>query len=199
MSIADSRCSTSILKSHSSLTRDKIKESLGKKLRFQLPIDLNLTKVLEETVSNQNFKEYDHFLICLKENDLEVSSIHFLFCQSFIFSFFQSKDYLKLIKESRRSISLLKPSFTSYIDCILKLDWFHQEQEIVDEFKLFLVDLLSAHNKYSNLVIPYLISKCVPKEDEFCDWELGCPSNKNQIICDYVHEIINNLFAVVPM
>lgn len=111
----------------------------------------------------------------------------------------QTKDYLKLIKESRKSISLLKPSFTSYIDCILKLDWFQQEQEIIDEFKLFLVDLLSAHNKYSNLVIPYLISKCLPKEDEFCDWELGCPSNKNQIICDYVHEIINNLFAVVPM
>lgn len=83
MSIAESRGSTSILKTHSSLTRDKIKESLGKKIRFQLPIDLCLTKVLEETISNQNFKEYDHFLICLKENDLEVSSNQFYFIQSF--------------------------------------------------------------------------------------------------------------------
>lgn len=179
MSIAESRCS--ILKTHSSLNREKAKDQLLKKIRFQLPTDLSLIKVLEDTISNENFTEYDHFLICLKESDL------------------QTKDYLKLIKESRKSISLLKPNFTSYIDCILKLDWFHQEQEIIDEFKLFLVDLLSAHNKYSNLVIPYLITKCLPKEDEFCDWELGCPSNKNQIICDYVHEIIINLFAVVPM
>lgn len=71
--------------------------------------------------------------------------------------------------------------------------------EVIEEYQSFIVDLLVAHNKYTNIVVSRLISYFVPKEDTMECWKRGRPTDGIRTTLEPVHDLINKLLDVIPM
>lgn len=75
----------------------------------------------------------------------------------------------------------------------------NKSPEVVREYQSFIVDLLVAHNKYTNIVVSRLISYFVPKESERECWTHGAPNDDVREKLEPVHDLINKLLDVIPM
>lgn len=77
------------------------------------------------------------------------------------------------------------------------LSWMNKSPEIVEEYQSFIVDLLVAHNKYTNIIVSRLISHFLPTESE--SWTRGTPTDDVRLRLMPIHNLIHKLLDVIPM
>lgn len=66
---------SSILKAYSSSERDKAKNAIINKVRFEMPKRKGLQEVVKNVCETDNYQSLNEFVLFLKESDLTVSII----------------------------------------------------------------------------------------------------------------------------
>lgn len=179
MSIFTSK--TSILKHYAAQNRDKIKQAANNKVRFELLKEKCLRKLIENVEYDNNVNDYHEYMAMIK--DADISEI----------------DFISALQESRNCIELLKPKYEELVNALISLDWPQQRDTTVIEYQKFLIDLLSAHNKYTKFAIKKLVSYLVPNESDQFLWKFGIPSEPVKVGLGHVHETIAAILDVIPL
>lgn len=182
MSIISSR--TSILKHYAAKNRDKICQSINtsqNRVRFHLLKNTNLRSILTEAIEKKDIKTLENYLQNVRDPEIAET------------------DFFRVIEECRQCIDLLQPQFIVLVEALLTLNWLRREPNTILEYQKFLLDLVSAHSRYTQIVVEKLIGLWVPKNSDESKWQLGVPLAEERAALEYVHETINVLIDVIPM
>lgn len=66
-------------------------------------------------------------------------------------------------RELRENLHLLTPNHHHFITKILKINSFEKSKLVIEEFQLFLVDLMTIENRYSKSIIANLVQFWIPE------------------------------------
>lgn len=179
MSIISSQ--TSILKKYASKNRDNIRQSINNRVRFDLFKHTSLRTVLTEAIEKKDIKKFENYLQSVRDPEIAES------------------DFFRIIEECRQCIDLLQPQFIVLVEALLALNWLRREPNTILEYQKFLLDLVSAHSRYTQMAIEKLIGIWVPNTNDESKWQLGVPLAEERAALEYVHETINVLIDVIPM
>lgn len=173
---------TPILKSaNTSLNRKRIQERIRNTVQFQLISQNGLRRVLEDALHGENIGAYEDYLRAMRDIDLS------------------DADFSVLIRESRECIELLTPKCCIFVETIIGLNWIDRDEKLIIEYQNFLIDLLSVHNKYTNIALRTLISSWVPNKIDEHLWKNGVPEEKIKKILSYNHQTLSKIMDVIPM
>lgn len=170
---------TSILKAKS---RDLLRENINR-VRFELLANRSLNKVLLGIEANDanSVREYNDYLRMIRDECISEA------------------DFLSAIQESRECIGLLT-KYRDLAQALLALDWLRQPAHAVDQYQLFLVDLLSAHNKYTKFAVRQLVGQLVPREVHQYMWTGGQPSAPEmELRVGRVLDTLGRVMEVIPL
>ena len=70
--------------------------------------------------------------------------------------------FRRLMVESKECIPLLQPKYVRLVETLLNLNWLQRSQEVIDEYKAFIVELLVTHNKYTRYAVQKLVQSWLP-------------------------------------
>lgn len=77
MSVYSAKTSlSSILKTYSPAERDKTKQALINKVRFEIPKEKSIIKIIKEGIKQDNFQQVLEYIDFLKESNLSVSDLY---------------------------------------------------------------------------------------------------------------------------
>lgn len=187
MSVYTTKTTTSILKNYVPANRDKIKAAINNKVRFELLHEQSLRKCLENIISNDTSgggggqKEYRDYVAMLKDDQIS------------------DRDFRLAIQESRECVELLRPKFTDLAHALISLNWLRQTADTMLAYQTFLLDLLSAHNKYTQFAVQHLISYFRPISVDQYQWTNGVPSVEHGRRLAHVHELLAAVIEVIPL
>lgn len=106
------------------------------------------------------------------------------------------------LKELQANISLLDLQMEHFVSELLKISWADQDMEVIEAYKGFLMNLVSAHAIYTKHVVRSLIGKFRPVIDEIGDSYRRQPDefNKKEILTfSNTHTVIKGLLEVSPV
>lgn len=140
----------SILKKTSTLKK-RLNEivNASPKVRFQLPHAKKVQTILSEYIQTNDPKQY-HSLVCFIR-DAELPD----------------KDISDLLVEATECISLLNQDLRLFVEALLSVRWTERNEKVVTEYQSFIVNLLSAHNYHTKIVIDSLVSQFLPSKYTF--------------------------------
>lgn len=170
---------SSILKANA---RDALRDNINR-VRFELLANRSLNKVLLGIECNHanSVRDYNEYLRMIRDDCISEA------------------DFMSAIQESRECIALL----TKYKDlahALLALDWLRQPTEAVAQYQLFLIDLLSAHNKFTKYAVRLLVAKLVPRDVDQYMWLGGRPANAEiELRVGRVLEALTMVMEVIPL
>lgn len=114
------------------------------KVSFALPHSEKVRSILESYTSKANIRNYENLVCLIRDCDLS------------------DKELSSLLKEASECIPLLRQELRLFIEAIITVRWVNRSDEIVTEYQTFLVNLLSAHNYYSKIVVDSLVANFLP-------------------------------------
>lgn len=173
---------TPILKSaNTSINRKRIHEKIRNSVQFQLISENGLRSVLEDAAKGENLNAYEDYIRAMRDADLS------------------DPDFGILLKESRQCIELLKPKFSVFVETLINLNWMNRSEALVIEYQQFLIDLLSAHNKYTSFALMKLIKFWIPNNLDETFWKNGIPDERMKHFLNFTHQTLNKIFDVIPL
>lgn len=173
---------SSILKSYSPAEREKAKTSVINKVRFQLPKDRGLIAAIDDVLNYENYTQYHEFILFLTE------------CQT------TDDDLLRIISDATKSVQLLTPTkFPLLVEAILSINWLNRNNKIVNCYTEFLIELLIAHNKYSNFVIHKLIMYWIPDDASASKWINANPDAEINENLKIIHNLLGKILNILPL
>lgn len=108
-------------------------------------------------------------------------------------------EIIELLRKLRDNIELIKSKNWKIIETILKLNCYEKSAAVVDEFQLFLSDVLTVSNKHALIIIKHIIQWWVPRDNEDYLWINGKPSPGKSEIITYTHKTLLNILDLMPM
>lgn len=72
---------------------------------------------------------------------------------------------LDLLRQLRENLYLLKSHHHNLILKIVNLKCFEKSESVIEEFQLFLIDLLTIENRFSGKVISTLVEYWIPNSE----------------------------------
>lgn len=171
--------STSILKAKS---RELLRDNINR-VRFELLTNRSLVKVLSamDAEETNGAREYNDYLRMIRDECISEA------------------DFLAAIQESRECIQLLT-KYKELAQALLRLDWLRQPPQAVEQYQLFLVDLLSAHNKYTKFAVHQLAKQLLPREADQYMWTGGVPATAEvELRVTRVLETFRRVLEVIPL
>lgn len=171
---------TSILKAKKS--RDLIRESINR-VRFELLANRSLHKVLlgVEAADPTARRDYDDYLRMIRDECISEA------------------DFMSAIQESRECIALLV-KYKELAQALLSLDWLRQPPEAAAQYQLFLIDLLTSHNKYTRFAVRQLIGALVPRDIDQYQYTGAVPTGAEaELRRNRVLETIGRVLEVIPL
>uniref|UniRef100_A0A336MUU1 CSON001623 protein n=1 Tax=Culicoides sonorensis TaxID=179676 RepID=A0A336MUU1_CULSO len=181
MSIISSKSSSLPTPSTSSgLThsRDAVKDLI---LRCRTPIERDVVVVLDRLEKDGNVRLYERFLHMIQEED------------------FNDSQLIVMLEQSIKCVPRLQQHFRGFVEVMTGIDWTKRPPDVIKHYQTFIMDLLIAHQRYTNLVVSRLISYFIPKEDQRDQWKHGIPESNLKIRLQMVHKFIQQLLNVIPM
>ncbi|XP_012255326.1 RNA polymerase I-specific transcription initiation factor RRN3 isoform X2 [Athalia rosae] len=179
MSVASSRLSSvsSLLKSPG--MRAKVVNQASK-VRFKLP--KNLKDILTNFGSGFDHKQYENLIVTIRDADMK------------------DHELLELLTETCSCIPLLGPTHKLFVEALLTPNWTFRSVQVTDAYKGFLIDLISAHNYHTKLVIDKLVNQFKPEDnDSATEWEFSKSRNKDLERLRHVHDVLQMLIRIIPM
>ncbi|XP_055678921.1 RNA polymerase I-specific transcription initiation factor RRN3 [Lutzomyia longipalpis] len=181
MSIISKRTSlTSILKDHSTVSRDRARQDAHNKVRFSLTTQKSVKEIFQKA-NEGDFADYEEYITMMKTSALSDDA------------------FLNTVQQSRRCIPLLRPQFAGFVETLLSLKWAQRNKEIREEFKQFILELMVMHNKYARIGVDKLLSVWIPEENAAASWPRGTPNDDMMERLSDVHEVIAKLIELIPM
>ncbi|KAJ8920052.1 hypothetical protein NQ315_011705 [Exocentrus adspersus] len=177
---APSSSTPSILKKPRSLKSRLSEVKTSVKVKFMLPHSQKVHSILEEYKDGTISRDYENLLCLIRDAELT------------------DEDVSSLLKEATECISILNQDLRLFVEALLSIDWTGKSREVVAEYHSFVVNLLSAHNYHSKLVVEKLVTLFVPNATDV-DWPDGVPTDADYRKCVNVHTLLNLLLSVVPM
>lgn len=181
MSVYTAR-TTSILKNYVATNRDRIKQAINNKVRFELLRDQSLRKCLLNAADGSGgAKEYRDYVMMVRDDAIS------------------DADFLQAIQEGRDCVDLLKPKFTDLAQALISLNWLNKKPETILAYQTFLLDLLSAHNKYTAYAVEKLVIhfRCIPADQYL--WKNGEPVAEYRQKLSHIHELLAAIVEVIPL
>ncbi|CAD7085871.1 unnamed protein product [Hermetia illucens] len=172
---------SSILKTYSTVEREKAKAAVINKVRFEMPKEHGVAGAIEAVLNYNDYMIYNEFVSFLKESSLT------------------DADFERVISEARESINLLTPKFSTLVEALISLDWQDRSEILIKNYIEFYVDLLVAHTKYVHFGISHLISYWIPQDKDEENWPKGVPSAAASKRLEIVHQVIRRLMTIMPM
>lgn len=170
---------TSILKAKS---RELLRENINR-VRFELLPNRSLNKLLLGIEANDpnSLRDYNDYLRMIRDECISEA------------------DFMSAVQESRECIGLLT-KYRDLAQALLGLDWLRQPAEAADQYQLFLIDLLSAHNKYTKFAVRQLVVQLVPRDVDQYMWTGGRPvAAEMQQRIGRVLETLGCVMEVIPL
>lgn len=99
--------------------------------------------------------------------------------------------WLQVLQEN---IALMKPKLEHFVLAILRIPWAAQERAAVSVFKLFLVNLISAHSYYTKPVTQMLLRNMIGKGPKNAEEEA-----KEAAIFENSHEVLKAMLEISPL
>lgn len=110
------------------------------------------------------------------------------------------EDFLSAMQEGQKCVDLLKPEvFQKEVQTMLSMNWLDRNDNIILEYRKFVIDILSAHNKYVMFAIPKLVSYWLPADDDSEKWTNGIPNENVKKKLENVHDTIGDILDVIPL
>lgn len=134
----------SILRDHSTSNRTRLVQEQKNKVRFSLNVTQNVAEVLNCVEQNGNVLAYDEYICMLSTTALTDDT------------------FRTLIIECKECIPLLQPKYVRLVETLLGLSWLTRPQNVIEEYKQFIVELLVTHNKYTRFAVSKLVQCWLP-------------------------------------
>lgn len=179
MSVVSSRLSSvsSILKSPG--LRAKVVH-LANRVRFKLP--KNFKEILINFESGLDRKQYENLICTIRDSEIRDSEL------------------TELLQETHSCISLLGPVHKLFVEALLTLNWTSRSLQVTTIYKGFLIDLISAHNYHTKLIIDKLVDQFKPEDDDYTtEWELAKTKEKDLERLHHVHDVLRMIMKIIPM
>ncbi|XP_050436123.1 RNA polymerase I-specific transcription initiation factor RRN3-like isoform X2 [Adelges cooleyi] len=114
-------------------------------------------------------------------------------------SHIQDAELIKLLKDARNCINILNENLTLFVKVILVLKWMNRSDEVVNEYRKFLLDVCSAHNYHTKFAIEQLVSCFSEVNSLVVDRVNGMPSEDEEKGYQNVHKTLRDLLKVIPL
>uniref|UniRef100_A0A1B0G3J9 RNA polymerase I-specific transcription initiation factor RRN3 n=1 Tax=Glossina morsitans morsitans TaxID=37546 RepID=A0A1B0G3J9_GLOMM len=168
---------TSILKSYQPTEREKAKNAVINRVRFEMPKQKGLLHAVKEAEESQNYAAMDEFVAFLTENSLH------------------DHEFLNIFHDALSLCNQLTPKYTPLVEALLALSWNKRSTEVVKAYSEFCINILVAHNNYLSFAVRKLISLWIPNEpnkDTSLNNEI---SNELEVI----HQLLEKILNAIPM
>lgn len=140
-----------------------------------------LRKVLEDANVDENLDAYEDYIRAMRDSDLS------------------DVDFSLIIRESKECIELLGPKFVVFVRGLISLNWLKRGEQMILDYQAFLIDLLSVHNKYTEVALHSLIEYWIPNRLDQPLWNRGVPAASVQTVLRHVHSTLSRILDVIPM
>lgn len=172
---------SSILKNYSATDRDKAKNAIINRVRFDISKKNGLREAVKSVCEEQNYKPLHDFIDYVSEENLN------------------DIEFLRMINDARNAVHMLSPKFNRLVETLLGLKWTQYNSEAVQAYADFFVDLMVAHSRYINYGISNLIALWIPRSTDEELWSNGTPSEEIQQELRTVHNVLDRLLTAIPM
>ncbi|XP_028142826.2 RNA polymerase I-specific transcription initiation factor RRN3 [Diabrotica virgifera virgifera] len=188
MSVKSSRhsssksCTPSSILKRPTTMRSRISalQNTPSKVHFVLPHSSKVRSILEEFSSKGSSREYEQLIIMIRDATLT------------------NDDISALLKEATECITLLNQNLRLFVEALVSVEWIDKNENVVSEYRSFIVDLLAAHNYHCKMVIDKLVRLFLPSPTD-PDWPDGIPTAEDCGKYMNLHTLFNVLLAIVPM
>lgn len=136
---------SSILRDHSSANRVRAVQDQKNKVRFSLNVTQSVTDVLNCVEQNGNVLAYDEYICMLTTTAMPDDT------------------FRTLVVECKECIPMLQPKYVRLVETLLGLNWMNRPQQVIVEYKAFVVELLVTHNKYTRYAVNKLVQCWLPE------------------------------------
>ncbi|KAM7352486.1 RNA polymerase I-specific transcription initiation factor RRN3 homolog Tif-IA [Cochliomyia hominivorax] len=172
---------SSILKTYSPSERDKAKNAIINKVRFEMPKQKGILEVVKAVEERKNYEQMNEFVGFLNENVLEDS------------------EFLRIFNDAHTVINQLSPKFSSLVEALLALSWTQRSVECRKAYCDFCLGMLVAHNKYLEFGIEKIIKLWIPAESNSDKWLLDKPSPEQENELLAIHLLLERILNAIPM
>ncbi|XP_065358254.1 RNA polymerase I-specific transcription initiation factor RRN3 [Calliphora vicina] len=185
MSVFSARTSrtslSSILKRYSPSERDKTKNAIINKVRFEMPKQKGLLEVVTAVEERKNFELMNEFVNFLNENMLE------------------DTEFLRIFNDAYTVINQLSPKFSPLVEALISQLWTKRSPECRKVYCDFCLGMVVAHNKYLEFGIEKLIKLWIPTENTSDQWFNDKPSPEIQEELQAIHHLLERILNAIPM
>lgn len=135
---------SSILKKSVTYKNKLNNSNASPKVHFMLPHSEKVRSILRRYAIKENTREYENLVCLIRDGNLS------------------DKEVSSLLKEATECIYLLNQDLRLFVEALLLVKWTGRSDVVVKEYQSFLVNLISAHNYHSRIVIEALVSCFLP-------------------------------------
>ncbi|XP_023296481.2 RNA polymerase I-specific transcription initiation factor RRN3 [Lucilia cuprina] len=172
---------SSILKTYSPSERDKTKNAIINKVRFEMPLQKGILQVVAAVEERKNFEQMEEFVSFLIESNLE------------------DNEFLRIFNDAYTVIHQLSPKFSPLVEALLSITWIKRSAECRKAYGDFCLGMVVAHNKYLEFAIEKLIKLWIPTESNSDHWYNDKPSKEMQEELQAIHVILERILNAIPM
>lgn len=147
------------------------------RVRFQLPTDIK--RIFENYKRNCDFKEYESLVSTIKD------------------SYISDADLLSLLKEAKNCVPILNYDLRLFVQALNIIKWTDRGDEVIEMYKEFINDLVTAHSQHAKLVMDQLV-KLFPniEDDEWYNYE---PVDLCKKQFENIHSVLKSILERVPL
>ncbi|XP_075149438.1 RNA polymerase I-specific transcription initiation factor RRN3 homolog Tif-IA [Haematobia irritans] len=182
MSIISGKTSlSSILKTYSTSEREKTKNAIMNKVRFEMPKKKGILEVVKAVDERQNYETMNEFVAFLTENTLD------------------DTEFTAVFNDARSIANKLSPKYTILVESLLSQTWISRSCEARKAFSGFCLDILVAHNKYLSFGITKIIASWIPTDNDIGLWVNGTPTADLDDGLQAIHHLLECILNAIPM
>ncbi|XP_050531898.1 RNA polymerase I-specific transcription initiation factor RRN3-like isoform X2 [Daktulosphaira vitifoliae] len=123
----------------------------------------------------------------------------FIAMQKWLVVAIQDAELVKLLKDARNCVNILNENLTLFVKVILILKWKDRSEEVVNEYRAFLLDVCSAYNYHTKFAIEQLVSCFSQVDNSIIDRIYGMPNESEEKGYQNVHETLKALLNTIPL
>lgn len=105
----------------------------------------------------------------------------------------------KTLKECIGCVQIFKIDFKLLIETLLSIRWIKKNDEIIDLYSRFIIDLLTAKPEFLKICCGKILTIFIPSEEESIEWKNGLPSDDLSVKLNKIHNLIKKIYEAIPM
>ncbi|XP_050436461.1 RNA polymerase I-specific transcription initiation factor RRN3-like [Adelges cooleyi] len=111
------------------------------------------------------------------------------------------KDFelVKILKDARNCVNILNENLTLFVKVILVLKWMNRSDEVINEYRGFLLEVCCAHNYHTKFAVEQLVSCFSEVNTQEVNRVDGMPSEYEEKCYRNVHDTLSELLRIIPL